>query len=120
VLVVDDDEAVRFVVVMMLEDLGLEVASVTNGQEAIEALRRHPCALVVMDINMRVCDGLTATHAIRTVFSADQQPAIIGLTGWATEAVRATAIAAGMNDCLFKPVSGEEVRSVVWRWLGRR
>jgi CheY-like chemotaxis protein len=69
VLVVDDDEAVRWTLVMMLEQLGLAVDSAANGLERIEALRGRAYPLVLMDINMPVCDGIAATRAIRTMFA---------------------------------------------------
>jgi CheY-like chemotaxis protein len=81
VLVVDDDEAVRWTLVMMLEQLGLAVDSAANGLERIEALRGRAYSLVLMDINMPVCDGIAATRAIRTTFAPDQQPIIVGMTG---------------------------------------
>src|SRR5262245_57313360 len=99
VLVVDDNEAVRGAVIMMLEQLGLAVDEVTNGQEGIEALRRRAYSLVVMDINMPLCDGIAATLVIRAMLAPEEQPIIVGLTGRATAAMREVALAAGMDEC---------------------
>jgi len=117
VLVVDDDESVRLAVMLMVDELGVGVDGVADGREAIEVLRLAPYALVFMDVKMPVCDGITATRAIRTTFPADRQPVIVGLTGWATEATRVVALAAGMDACVFKPVAVETVHAVLRPWL---
>lgn len=63
VLVVDDDSSVLEVVVQMLEELGCEVASARNGQEALEQLsRNHRIEILITDINMPGMDGHELAH----------------------------------------------------------
>ena len=102
----------------MVEELGFAADAVSNGREALEALARHHYALVLMDFQMPVCDGLTATRTIRQTFDEDRQPVIVGLAGAATESARARGLATGMNDCLFKPLPLPTLGATLRRWLG--
>ena len=117
ILVVDDDEAVRLAMILMVDELGFTADAVSNGQEALEALARHHYALVLMDFQMPVCDGCTATRTIRETVDEDRQPVIIGLTGTAIESARARGLAAGMNECLFKPLPLPTLEEALRRWL---
>jgi CheY-like chemotaxis protein len=65
VLVVDDHDTNRTVVRMMLDQFGVETLTTTNGQEAVEAVRREAFDLVFMDMQMPVMDGLEATRMNR-------------------------------------------------------
>ncbi len=114
VLVVDDSEINREVAKRILEADGAEVFAAADGQEAVDWLREHPQGvdLVLMDIQMPVMDGYTATHEIRDTLQLRELP-VIALTAGAFKAQQEAAMAAGMNGFLSKPYNVEQIISVV-------
>jgi len=116
VLVVEDHEINQEVVKEILSQFGLEVHIANNGQEAIEFLERMPVDLVLMDVQMPVMDGLTATRLIRQQKQFDRLP-IIAMTAHAMPEDQKQCLDAGMNDYLTKPVDLKELSRVLARWL---
>ncbi len=114
VLVVDDSEINREVAKRILEADGAEVFAAADGQEAVDWLRERPQGvdLVLMDIQMPVMDGYTATHEIRDTLQLRELP-VIALTAGAFKAQQEAAMAAGMNGFLSKPYNVEQIISVV-------
>jgi PAS domain S-box-containing protein len=114
VLVVDDSEINREVAKRILEADGAEVFAAADGQEAVDWLRERPLGvdLVLMDIQMPVMDGYTATHEIRDTLQLRELP-VIALTAGAFKAQQEAAMAAGMNGFLSKPYNVEQIISVV-------
>lgn len=106
VLVAEDNETNRIVIRSLLEHLGAHPHLVENGQQAIDALRVRPHHLVLMDVQMPVMDGLTATRAIRqgAVGHGVADVPIIGLTGNAMDHQVAECLAAGMTSVVPKPI----------------
>jgi len=114
VLAVDD---VRMNLFMLQRALQLEGAAVTlaaDGQQALDTLRASPRAfdVVLMDIQMPVMDGLTATRAIRQDPTLAHLP-VIALTAGVLAEERAAAQAAGMNDFLAKPLDLQQMVAVL-------
>jgi CheY-like chemotaxis protein len=102
----------------MLRKLGCQVDLVSSGQEAVAAATRQTCDLVLMDIQMPDMDGYEANRQIRhlqTTHSVAHMP-IIALTANAVQGDRNLCIAAGMDDCLSKPVGMEVLRAMFVRW----
>ncbi|MFJ9452291.1 response regulator [Herbaspirillum sp. NPDC101397] len=114
VLVVDDSEINREVAKRILEADGAEVFAAADGQEAVDWLRERPQGvdLVLMDIQMPVMDGYTATYEIRDTLQLRELP-VIALTAGAFKAQQEAAMAAGMNGFLSKPYNVEQIISVV-------
>ncbi len=117
VLVVDDSAMNRDVVERAL---GLEGATATptaDGQQAVQLLKTRPEAFdaVLMDIQMPVMDGLTATRLIRSELGLTGLPIIAFTAGVLAEQQQA-ARAAGANDLLAKPVELEQMVAVLSRW----
>lgn len=114
ILVVDDSEINREVAKRILEADGAEVLAVGDGSEAVDWLREHPqeIDLVLMDIQMPVMDGYTATHEIRETLQLRDLP-IIALTAGAFKAQQEAAMSAGMNGFLSKPYNVDQIISVV-------
>ena len=107
VLVVDDHPTNRRVVQMILDQVGAEHVCVENGQEALEAFFTDSFDVVLMDIQMPVMDGLTATRTIRLherEASRGATPVIILSANALPEHIEAGK-AAGANRHLAKPVS---------------
>jgi CheY-like chemotaxis protein len=101
----------------MLAALGVAVETAVNGREALERLAEESFDLVLMDCQMPVMDGLSATAALRCSEPPGQHLPVIALTADATAEGRAACLAAGMDDYLAKPFTREALRAVLGRWL---
>jgi CheY-like chemotaxis protein len=117
VLVAEDNAVSRKVVVALLERLGHQVDTVTNGEEAVTAAATGSYALVLMDCQMPVLDGLAAAEQIR---AAGVNSPIIALTASAAQEDRARALAAGMDDYLAKPYSADQLANLLAGITSRR
>ena len=104
ILAADDHQVNRMVVQLYLEAAGHHVTVVGNGAEALEAVRTGHFDLVLMDIQMPVMDGLTATREIRALASPACDIPIIALTANAMAGDRERYMAAHMDDYLTKPI----------------
>ena len=116
VLVVEDDPVNCEVLRFLLEEAGLAPEIASNGQEAVEMARRGGCALILMDVQMPVMDGLKATRAIRQVPGMAMTP-ILAMTANAFVEDRAACIASGMNAHIGKPIEPEAMYAKVLEWL---
>ncbi len=107
VLVVDDHPTNRRVVEMILDQVGAERVSVENGQEALEAFLSDRFDVVLMDIQMPVMDGLTATRTIRLHEREEARPVtpVIILSANALPEHIEAGRAAGADKHLAKPIS---------------
>ncbi|GEP34680.1 hypothetical protein NSZ01_24480 [Nocardioides szechwanensis] len=115
ILLAEDNAVNQKVAVLMLERLGQRPVVVSDGAEAVEALRNAAYDLVLMDVQMPVMDGLEATRRIRADLPADRQPRIVAMTANALVEDREASLAAGMDDHLAKPVRAEELADVLAR-----
>jgi PAS domain S-box-containing protein len=116
VLVVEDDPVNCEVLRFLLEEAGLAPEVASNGQEAVEKARGGGYALILMDVQMPVMDGLEATRAIRQVPGMAMTP-ILAMTANAFVEDRADCIAAGMNAHIGKPIEPEAMYATVLEWL---
>jgi CheY-like chemotaxis protein len=93
---------------------GATVTKVSDGQEAIDRLRASPEAFdgVLMDIQMPVMDGLTATRAIRAELGLTALP-VIALTAGVLPEERQAALEAGVNDFLPKPMDLDRMAEMI-------
>jgi two-component system sensor histidine kinase/response regulator len=112
------------VTLLQLRNLGYTADIAVNGREAVAALRRRSYALVLMDAQMPVMDGIEATRAIRAAQAAGDPafPAalrIIAMTANAMSGDREACLAAGMDDYLAKPVRPDALRDTLARHLAR-
>ena len=116
VLVAEDNKVNQVVVKQMLEKLGCRVDAVSNGLEAVEAVRLVPYHMVFMDVQMPEMDGLAATGAIRALHMPDRRDVwIIALTANAFVEDQRRCLAAGMNDFIAKPVRPDDLRACLER-----
>ncbi|MFT3957143.1 MAG: ATP-binding protein [Piscinibacter sp.] len=120
VLVVEDNAVNCLVVQAMLERLGMTVTLANDGVQAVAAVQAQDIDVVLMDCQMPVMDGYEATRRIRSSGHPRAQLPIIALTAHALAEDRLRCDAAGMNDYLPKPVTGEALARVLHRHLGRR
>jgi CheY-like chemotaxis protein len=117
VLVVEDQPLNREVAHGMLTSLGLRVETANDGQEALARLERERFDLVLMDCEMPVMDGLSASVALRQREGSGPRTPIVALTADATETGRAACLAAGMDDYLTKPFSRDALHNTLAKWL---
>jgi len=103
VLLVEDNELNRDMLMRRLARAGVEVIAAEDGREALDLMRDEQPALVLMDMNLPVMDGWTACRRAREDDSIKQIP-IIALTAHASDADRLRALEAGCDDYATKPV----------------
>ncbi|MFC1467196.1 transporter substrate-binding domain-containing protein [Verrucomicrobiota bacterium] len=117
-LLVEDNEINQEVSIGLLKKTGAEVVVASDGREALEKVREGNFDLVLMDIQMPVMDGLSATRAIRKlpVAGVADLP-IIAMTAHAMIGDREKSLEAGMNDHLTKPVNPREFYRTLAEWL---
>jgi CheY-like chemotaxis protein len=118
-LVVDDDAVNRMVVEAFLKRDGHEVVLVSDGAQAVEAVRAGQFDLVLMDMQMPVMNGLDATRAIRRLHESVRDVPIIALTANAMTDEVKSCRDAGMNDHLAKPIDRDLLRRALAVWGGK-
>ncbi len=122
ILLVEDNPVNREVAIAMLESLGCATFAAQNGRLAVEAMASATYDAVLMDCQMPVMDGLTATAEIRRQEqrSGPARVPIIALTANAMEGDRELCLAAGMDDFLSKPFTQQQLATLLRRWLALR
>ncbi len=118
-LVVEDNAVNQEMARAMLDMLGFDVLTASNGQEGVLAAADNPdLVLILMDCQMPVMDGLAAARAIRAAEPGGARVPIVALTGNAMPGDREACVAAGMDDYLAKPFSLTALRAMIDRWAG--
>jgi PAS domain S-box-containing protein len=120
VLVAEDNARLLRLLKLQFDELGVPVTFVSDGFQAIEALRNERYSLVFMDCQMPNLDGISATKAIREEErrTGGHVP-ITAMTANAFSEDRDACIAAGMDDYLAKPVRLGDLRTIIERWSNR-
>ncbi|SIS96683.1 response regulator [Insolitispirillum peregrinum] len=119
ILLVEDNDLNQQVACGVLATFGVEVDVADDGLQGLEKLAAQSYDLVLMDMQMPVMDGLTATREIRRNRRFDTLP-IIAMTANAMASDRDQCLAAGMNDHLAKPIEPNQMVEVLARWLPER
>ncbi|MBI5719295.1 MAG: response regulator [Burkholderiales bacterium] len=115
ILLVEDNPVNREVAEELLRSAGLVVETAEDGERAVTLALARAYDLVLMDVQMPVCDGLEATRRIRR--RAGPRTAIVAMTANAFGEDREACLAAGMNDHMAKPVDPGHLYAVLLRWL---
>jgi CheY-like chemotaxis protein len=114
VLLVDDNDANRRVIRLMLEELGLRVDDAGSGSEAVARAGRRAYDVILMDVRMPDLDGLEATRRIRAAHAAGRPaPIILALTANAIQGEADRCRVAGMNGYLAKPLRLETLATAL-------
>lgn len=118
VLVAEDNSISTKVIRGMLRKLGLEPDTVSNGAEALQALREKDYDLVLMDCEMPVMDGFTATRELREWEAREQRPRtpVVALTAHILGEHKERARLAGMDGHIAKPVELSQLRELLAHW----
>jgi two-component system sensor histidine kinase/response regulator len=122
VLVVEDNQVNREIVVSMLKRFGCQCGSAENGQQALHALSARHYDLILLDCQMPLMDGFETTRAIRRLEHAarkERRIPIVALTANDMDGDQERCLAVGMDDFLAKPYRKDQLRGVLVRWLPR-
>jgi len=126
VLLAEDNDINALLATRMVERSGCSIARVSNGREAVEALRQTLDGtsarfdLVLMDMLMPEVDGLEATRLIKDMFeeAGQRRPPIVALTANAFSEDRKRCLEGGMDDYLAKPFEPDDLELVLSNWCG--
>ncbi|HEX5352999.1 MAG TPA: ATP-binding protein [Rhodanobacteraceae bacterium] len=121
VLLVEDHPVNQKVAQKLLERLGLSVDVAENGELALDRLRECPYAMVLMDCQMPVLDGYSATRRLREIESGQGKPRtpVIAMTAHAMSGDRERCLQSGMDDYLSKPLDRHLLEQTLARWMQR-
>ncbi|RYF54022.1 MAG: PAS domain-containing sensor histidine kinase, partial [Comamonadaceae bacterium] len=119
VLLVEDNELNQMVAKELLMEAGFSVDVAENGQIAIDRIGLKSYDVVLMDMQMPVMDGETATRQLRSDPRHAHLP-IVAMTANAMEADRQRCFAAGMNDHVAKPIEPAALWAALTRWIKPR
>jgi len=116
-LLVEDNSFNQIVAKGLLEQAGAKVDIVDDGKKAVELLRSNSDAydLILMDVQMPVMDGFTATRLIRDELKLTLP--VLAMTAGVTEFEREKCIASGMDDLIAKPIEVEQMLATINRFL---
>jgi two-component system sensor histidine kinase BarA len=120
VLVADDNAINLRLIATLLRDCGAWVTEVENGEKAVAMASKNPFDLIFMDVHMPRMNGLEAAGEIRSLEKVQDRPPvpIVALTADIQQETREQVEAAGMNDCVVKPIYEAELWEVLAKFLG--
>ncbi len=116
ILLVEDNELNQEVATELLRDAGFVVDLAENGQIALNKIRVIDYDIVLMDMQMPVMDGVTATVEIRKELRFQHLP-VVAMTANAMQGDRDRCMAAGMNDHVAKPIEPEDLWVALLKWI---
>lgn len=118
-LIVDDYQGNVVVLSYIMEEIGMPFDVVHNGQEAVDQWSKKHYDFVLMDVQMPVMDGITATKTIREIEQLNNFDAtvIIGMTAHALIEDKEKCIQSGMTDYLSKPIDSHQLKEKVYSYL---
>ena len=119
ILLVEDNDLNQEVAIELLRDAGFVVDLAENGRVALEKVRAADYDIVLMDMQMPVMDGVTATREIRKEDRFKDLP-IVAMTANAMQADRDLCLAAGMDDHVAKPIEPDVLWKVLLKWIKPR
>ena len=124
ILLVEDNEINQQVACELLQSEGFSVDVADNGHIAVHSVAARaaehiPYDLVLMDMQMPVMDGVTATRLLREIHSADRLP-VVAMTANAMRVDRDRCLEAGMNAFVTKPIDPDALWRVLGKWIGDR
>ena len=120
-LLVEDNEINQQVAVELLQEQGFHVTVAENGKVGVDKVKQsaagNPFDLILMDLQMPVMDGYSATLKIRNLDSPVARVPIVAMTADAMSGVQDTVVAKGMNDYVSKPIDPHILFDTLIRWI---
>ncbi len=117
VLLAEDNLINQDVALNMLENFGCTVKVAGNGRSAVEAASDEKFDVILMDCQMPVMDGLTATRRLRVSDGPNRDTPVVALTANVMEGDKEKCLESGMNGYLSKPVKQDELYKQVNQWM---
>ncbi len=119
ILVVEDNQVNQKLILNLLKKLGYNTALAENGQIAVDMTEANNYSLILMDLQMPVMDGLSATKNILFNFKKNgrKQPIIVALTANAMQGDKEKCLGAGMDDYMAKPILLKQLDDTIKKWL---
>jgi len=118
ILIVDDNEKNRKLLSIILEKTGYEIIEAENGEEAVVMAKEHIPALVLMDIQLPVMDGIQALKAIQADEKIRNIP-VLAVTSYAMKGDRERLIGEGFADYVPKPINKDDLLRAIKTTLER-
>ena len=116
ILLVEDNEINQEVALELLRHARFSVDLAENGRVALDRLRAHDYALVLMDMQMSVMDGIAATHELRLIPGLANLP-VVAMTANAQAVDRQRCLDSGMSDFLAKPIEPDLLWQTLLKWI---
>jgi CheY-like chemotaxis protein len=116
ILVVEDNELNQKVTLRQLRVCGFDADLACDGRAALERWRGGDYALILTDLHMPEMDGYELAREIRRAEGAQARVPIVAFTANAIKGEAANCRAAGMDDCLTKPVQLADLKAMLHRW----
>ena len=116
ILLAEDNLLNQQIATEILGDEGLVIDVANNGQEAVDMVNKKAYAMVLMDMQMPIMDGLEATRTIRKNFSNDDLP-VLAMTANASDADRQKCLASGMDAHITKPIDPDLLFTEIAKWI---
>jgi two-component system response regulator AtoC len=117
VLIVDDDESMRFFLTEAITKRGYQALAVDSAEAGIEAVREKSFDLIIMDVRL---PGMTGVEAIPHIREIDNEAVIIVMTAYGSKELALDAMRAGAYDFFTKPFKMDEMNIVIKRALEKR
>jgi signal transduction histidine kinase/DNA-binding response OmpR family regulator len=118
ILLAEDEPISGALTEKLLQQAGISVTVVENGQQAVDEIGRGEYQVVLMDVQMPVMDGLMATQKIRARERKEGgHQSIIALTAHAMQGDRERCLQAGMDDYLTKPINKDQLLDMLTKYL---
>jgi PAS domain S-box-containing protein len=117
VLLVEDNEINQQVAQEILQGAGFSVTVANNGQEGLDTAQKDRFDAILMDIQMPVMDGYTATREIRNLKSEIRNVPIIAMTAHAMAGDEDKSLQAGMNGHVTKPIDPDQLFAALQKWI---
>ena len=120
ILLAEDNSTNQKLALHIINKLGYRADAVSDGQEAVQAVKQTSYDLILMDIQMPEMDGYVATRTIRKLRIENRNLPIIAMTANAMKGDREKCLQAGMDDYLAKPINPQELMDKIEAWIGKR
>jgi signal transduction histidine kinase/ActR/RegA family two-component response regulator len=117
VLVIEDNEVNRQVLLAQLTALGFDADAAADGEEGLASLEQREYDAVLMDCQLPGLDGYEATRRLRQHETGGRSTPVIAVTAHAMKGEREKCLAAGMDDHIAKPISLEQLAALLERWV---
>lgn len=117
ILLVEDNPISQNVEMKILREVGYSVEAVSDGIEAIKAVKEKPFDLILMDVEMEGMDGIEATKNIRSLDGAVSKIPVIAVTAHSSMKDRERCLSSGMDDYIAKPINIQFLKMTIDQWL---